>query len=102
MTLPRELVLWIGIAVVCLGGVLLMVVALITQMNARRRFRTRVAQVVGTSATAPSKSLEIASPTNAAMRDGSGSFLDPILTRLLGRQLMPRWLTRGNRLFTSR
>ena len=99
MNLPRELVLWIGIAVVCLGGVLLMVVALITQMNARRRFRTRVAQVVGTSATAPSKSLEIASPTNAAMRDGSGSFLDPILTRLLGRQLMPRWLTRGNRLF---
>ncbi len=99
MSLPRELVLWIGIAVVCLGGVLLMAVAFITQMNARKRFRLRVAQVVGTADDTPARSMVIASPTNVAMRDRGGSQMDPLLTRLLGRQLMPRWLTRGNRLF---
>ncbi len=98
MNLPRELILWIGIAVVCLGGVLLVVVALITQMNERKRFRSRVARVVGASDATPAKSLEIVSPASSSMQDRGFSLMDPILTRLLGRQLMPRWLTRGNRL----
>lgn len=98
MTLSRDLALWIGVGIVCLGGLLLVAVAIIQSMNAKRRFRERLARVVGLPDPGAAKPREIESASAKKSRERERSIFDPILARILGRELMPRWLTRGNRI----
>lgn len=97
MNIPRELALWIGVGIVCLGGLLLVVVAIVQHLNAQRRFRDRVARVVGLPDTNAAKPRETTAASSSQPRDRERNLLDPILARLLGRELMPRWITRTNR-----
>ncbi|MBL8698383.1 MAG: type II secretion system F family protein [Alphaproteobacteria bacterium] len=98
MTIPRELALWIGVGIVVVGGLLLVAVAIIQSINAKRRFRERLARVVGLPDPEAAKPRETVSQSTKAARERDRSFIDPVLGRLLGRELMPRWLTRANRL----
>lgn len=99
MNLPRELVLWGGIGIVVIGGLLLVVAALIAQLNERRQFRARVARVVGVAQPIVQKSHETGAAASQSNRtQAEQGLIDPLLARLLGREMMPRWLTTTIRL----
>lgn len=96
MNLPRELVLWGGLGIVVIGGLLLVASLIIAQLNERRQFRARVDRVIGSAQPAA----QIALAKAAAVSTGSNHnqneqiLLDRILARLINREVMPRWITK--------
>lgn len=99
MNLPRELVLWGGIGIIAIGGVLLAVAMFVAHLNERRQFRARVDRIIGMAlpsvktALAPVQAAAESNRTNAEQ-----SILDRILARILRREMMPRWVTRSVRI----
>jgi tight adherence protein B len=100
MNLPRELVLWIGLGVLGIGGLLLMLAVFIAHLNQQRQFRARVARVIGAGSTDVVLSPKASAAAAAAQtnRGAEQGLLDPLLARMLGREMMPRWLTMTVRL----
>jgi Flp pilus assembly protein TadB len=94
MNLPRELVVWGGIGVLVVGGILLAVAMVVAHLNERRQFRARVIRVIGIGQPIVQKATEQAGQAAQSNRASSEQpLLDRILARILLREVMPRWLT---------
>lgn len=96
MNLPRELVLWAGIAIVAIGGLLLVAAIFIAQHNERRKFRARVDRVIGSTQPAIPTAIAKAAAASAQSNHNQNEqiLIDRILARALRREVMPRWTTR--------
>jgi Flp pilus assembly protein TadB len=99
MNLPRELVLWGGVGVLVVGGLLLAVAMVVAHLNERRQFRARVARVVGIAQPIIHKVVEQGTETNQSNRANAEQLIvDRILARVLLREVMPRWITNTMRI----
>src|SRR5262245_8723711 len=101
MIIPKTLLLWGGTAVLVFGFVILATVAFLTERAARKRFQQRLVRAFG-SDNLPAQQSRPAVPAKGpsiVRFDPDDSWIDPILCRLTGRRLMPRWLTRSQRIY---
>jgi len=101
MIIPKTLLLWGGTAVLVFGFIILATVAFLTERAARKRFQQRLVRAFG-SENVPVANQRPAVPAKGPSFirvDPDDSWVDPLLCRLTSRKLMPRWLTRSQRIY---
>ena len=102
MTIPRTMLLWGGTAVLAIGFLLLVATVLIAERSQRKKFRQRMSRALGIEfgQAMPGQRPAVPNKGTSILRvDPDDSWVDPLLCRLLGRRLMPRWLTRSQRIY---